>query len=163
MSKTWGKSFPATIFFVGIIALGIAYYVEFFYGLQPCNLCLYQRVPYGVAMALALAMLYKPKMAALIVMTTSVVFFFNAILALYHVGVEQHLWVSVSGCQSQLIEEVNVNVLKELLQQEGQKTCDSVEWSVFGISMAGYNTIISSILSAVCFYEFLKVRRAKIG
>jgi disulfide bond formation protein DsbB len=69
-------------------------------------------------------------------------------IAAFHVGVEQHWWTGTPGCgvpaTSNSIEEMRAQIMAAPVVR-----CDQVAWSLFGISMAGYNILISLVLAAV--------------
>jgi disulfide bond formation protein DsbB len=147
----------ALLFSVG--ALGAAYIAQYGFGLQPCNLCLYQRVPYAVAIVIALAALALPLPASLRIWALTamgVVFLAGAAIAFYHVGVEQHWWVSAVSCGSSIESGLSVEQLRERLLATPPQSCDQVTWSLFGLSMASYNVVYSLGLSAACFAVALR-------
>lgn len=138
-------------------ALAAAYIAEYGFELLPCILCLYQRIPFAANIALGLvaaaAFFYgRRPMGAVIVILAGVVFLGNAALAFYHVGVEQHWWVSAfEACT------FDPNNLRAALDQPAVP-CDEIPWEMFGISMAGYNVImcgVAGVLSIGLGFKFL--------
>ena len=90
---------PAAILAASLTALGSAFAAQYVWGLEPCILCLYQRIPYGLAALLGLAGLFAPPGArAWIGAGAGLVFVIGAGIAAYHVGVEQHWWQSTTSC-----------------------------------------------------------------
>ena len=144
--------------FAGLVPLGVAYYFELAHNLDPCQLCIYQRVPYGLAIILGLLGTVRKSISVWCVLIIGLAFLFNTFLAVYHVGIEQYWWGSSIGCQSGLIERVSVSEFKTLLSNKMPSACDVVQWSVFGISMAGFNILFSFCLSVICFFGFLDLR-----
>jgi disulfide bond formation protein DsbB len=114
-------------------------------GLAPCHLCLLQRWPHAAAIAIGLLILAWPKrglalLAALVVLV-------GAGIALYHVGVEQAWWAGPATCTA---PEPGAQSSGELLDQilaTPVVLCDQVAWSLWGISMAGWNAILSLVLA----------------
>ncbi len=110
-------------------------------GIAPCHLCLLQRWPHGAAIALGLLILAWPRrglalLAALVVLV-------GAGIAVYHVGVEQTWWAGPSSCTA---PEPGAQASGELLDQilaTPVVLCDQIAWSLWGISMAGWNAILS--------------------
>jgi len=155
----------ATIILVmSLGALSAALVAQFGFGLLPCPLCLYQRVPYVAAAAIALVMLLvRPgsKLGAALVGLCALAFFAGASIALFHVGVEQHWWQGLASCTSQGIAGAqSVEDLAALLSKPVKiASCDSVQWSMFGVSMAGYNLLASVALSAFTAGVALKTAR----
>lgn len=135
-------------------ALAAAFIAQYIFDLEPCVLCLYQRVPYVAAAGLAaigifVAMVNRSHLAALI----GLVFLAGAGVAFYHVGVEQHWWQAATACGSGAADlPVNFEAFRQGLGNLGLvKACDEVEWSLFGLSMATYNVAVSAGLAVICF------------
>jgi disulfide bond formation protein DsbB len=124
-------------------ALAAALVAQYFFDLQPCTLCLYQRMPY-VATAF-LAMLAMVRRLPARFMTSllglcAVIYAVNAGIAFFHVGVEQHWWQGLASCSGGKGGAHSVEDLKALLAGPIKiASCDQIAWSLFGISMAGYN------------------------
>ncbi|MEX2644146.1 MAG: disulfide bond formation protein B [Acetobacterales bacterium] len=132
--------------------LAAAYAAQYLGGLQPCVLCLYQRVPFAVVAVLALAALAMPRLLRPLLWLSAAALACGAVIAAYHVGVEQRWWESfLAGCGggatagAQTVEE-----LRAALLETPPVRCDAVAWSLFGISMAGYNVFYSLAVAALC-------------
>ncbi len=134
--------------------LAAALFFQFVLGYQPCVLCLWQRVPYGAVMAFGIVTLLFRQWRGLgdaLLVASGLALLAGAGIAAYHVGVEQHWWAGTSACGAsgrapQTLEELRAQVLAAPVTR-----CDEVAWSLFGISMAGYNVVISLALSAFAF------------
>lgn len=153
------------IFLVSAISLIAALIAQYAFGLEPCILCIYQRWPYGIAMLLAVAglgTLYDErwtKYTAIIVFMCAIVFFTGGLIAFYHVGVEQHWWASaVEGCAANF-ETGSIEQLKAMMDKKPAVPCDQVAWSFLGVSMAGYNLLLSFALAAGCGFSAVYIRR----
>ena len=161
----WSRLVPFAILGASIAALVTAYTAELVFGIEPCVLCLYQRIPYALAGALAVAALLapgtRPKVWAVI--GAGVAFLAGAEIAFYHVGVEQHWWRSVAACAIAPAdpEPETVEELRRLLTEVRPvaRACDVVNWSLFGVSMATYNVAASLALAAGSFWGAEKMRR----
>jgi len=130
------------------LVLATAYAFEYLANLQPCVLCIYQRIPYAVAIGLMLLaiILRKHSQANLILfIAASVVFAVGSAIAIFHIGVEQQLWQGTPECGN-FINTASVEALRKQLLEQPIVRCDEVAWSLFGISMAGYNFLISTSL-----------------
>ena len=130
------------------LVLATAYAFEYLANLQPCVLCIYQRIPYAVAIGLMLLtiILRKHSQANLILfIAVSVVFAVGSAIAIFHIGVEQQLWQGTPECGN-FINTASVEALRKQLLAQPIVRCDEVAWSLFGISMAGYNFLISTSL-----------------
>lgn len=153
---------------ISALALASALTAQYAFGLQPCDLCLFQRAPYTVTIILGLAGLFlavykeRPKAAALAVLLSAFVFAAGAVIAFYHHGVEQHWWVSfLQGCK------VNLDPAALLAQIEAAPAvrCDVIPWAdpVFNLSMAAWNAIMSAGLAAGCFVSSVLIARRANG
>jgi disulfide bond formation protein DsbB len=123
-------------------------------GLAPCVLCMWQRYAHGVTIALAGAALAaarrnpgRPQIAWALVAATGVALLAGAAIAAFHVGVEQHWWQGTAECGSSTGGAGNIEELRARLLNQPIVRCDEIAWSLFGISMAGYNFIASLVLA----------------
>lgn len=129
------------------IVLGSALLSQYVGGLQPCRLCHYQRLPYVITIGLAAlalgTILRRPGLGATrgVLALCFLAFVVGAGIAVYHVGVEQHWWAS--SCSSIDFSKGSVEELTKRLQAAPMVRCDEVAWSMFGVSMAGYNVLVS--------------------
>ncbi len=158
---------PFAVFAVSVFALGNAYTAQYVFDLEPCILCLYQRVPYAVAGVLGVAAFLLPsdktEWKARAVAVSGVVFLIGAGIAFYHVGVEQHWWASAAACgaPSGGGEPQTVDQLRQMLMQaKPVKACDEIDWTLFGLSMATYNIAFSLALALGSFWGAGQIRRA---
>ena len=154
---------PFGIFAASAAALANAYTAEYVFGLEPCILCLYQRIPYAIAGVVGAAALFMPSLRAPVVAVAGVVFLSGAVLAFYHVGVEQHWWVSAAACAGGGGDgPATVDDLRQLLMQaKPVKACDQVDWTLFGLSMATYNVALSLALATASLWAADQLRRPK--
>ncbi|PJB72630.1 MAG: disulfide bond formation protein B [Alphaproteobacteria bacterium CG_4_9_14_3_um_filter_47_13] len=160
------------IFLISAVSLMTALIAQFIYNLEPCTLCLYQRVPYVITLLLGLigmVTLYKhewTRFSALFVLVAGIMFLSGGIIAFYHSGVEQHWWKSfLQGCAIDFDTGKSVNDLMALFESKPAVRCDEIPWAdpFFGISMAGYNAILSFILAITCALSALCIIRKKNG
>jgi disulfide bond formation protein DsbB len=147
-SLDWSRLVPLGVLAASAGALATAYVAEYVFKLDPCVLCLYQRVPYWTAIGLGLLALAVPggSWRGLAVALAGLAFLIGAGIAVHHVGVERHWWTSAAACGGTLPAEMTVEQLRAQLAKP-PKPCDAVEWSLFGISMAGYNAVVSALLA----------------
>ena len=147
--------YPSLALAASAAILGGAYAFQYIGGLEPCSLCLYQRVPYWVAIGLGLAALVlarRRRLPGLVMGAIAVVFLVGAGLALYHVGVEQHLIAGPQACSAAPGEATTIEELRAQLLARPVVRCDQVPWSLFGVSLAGYNAILSLALAAAALW-----------
>lgn len=160
-SLNWPRLVPLAIMAASVGALGTAYVAEYAFGLEPCPLCLYQRVPYGVTLALGLAALVVPwgAIRAAAVALAGAAFLIGAAIAVHHVGVERHWWASVAACGGALPPDMTVAELRAALAGPPAKPCDAVDWTLFGVSMAGYNAVVSIFLAGAALAGAWRIRK----
>ena len=130
--------------------LGGAFYFQHVEGLQPCPLCVAQRWAHGASLVLGLMAFAagRGRLAVWLLAATGLAFLAGAGIAGYHVGVEQH-WIDSAFCGSPDLLADTVEELKALLWETEVVRCDEIPWSLLGISMAGYNFIISLALAVL--------------
>src|SRR5262245_56319742 len=151
---------------VGVISLGAALGSQYFWAnLQPCPLCIYQRYPYGVVIALGvlLALLHRQRrLAVLIAALGAIALFVDAGIAAFHVGVEEHWWEGLKACESTIDPtKMTVEELAEALKQAPNVPCDKKAWTLFGISMAGYNFLYALITGIITSMLAVRLLRSK--
>ena len=83
------KNLFTVIFLISFIALVSAYFIEHILGHQPCNLCLYERIPYFLAILIVLINYKYNKLEKYIILSLAIIFLIATILSLYHLGIEQ--------------------------------------------------------------------------
>jgi disulfide bond formation protein DsbB len=130
-------------------------------GLAPCQLCLYQRWPYGAVIALALIVILAGDRASSpwALALCGVLLLIDAGLAFYHVGVEQHWFAGPSTCSGAAAGGDSVEALKAQILGQKPVRCDEVAWALFGISLAGWNCIAALLLASFSFLAFARLRR----
>ena len=159
----WHRYVPVALLLIAVTALGSAYTAEFAYSLEPCVLCIYQRIPFAVIGFLGvLAYLFKSRRTIMVLTALAgIVLLIGAGLASYHVGVEQHWWASVTSCgDSAPNHALSMNEFQALLQQKPEKACGEVDWAIFGISMASYNAVFSGVLGLGGLWAAIRMRAA---
>ncbi|MBM3490929.1 MAG: disulfide bond formation protein B [Alphaproteobacteria bacterium] len=128
-------------------ALGFALVSQYAFGLPPCVLCLYQRVPYLAALVLGLAAFAWAPGRPYLLALAGLALLGNTGIALFHVGVEQHWWQGLSGC-SGAAGATSFEEMRRLIQQAPIVRCDEVAWSFLGLSMAGWNVPATLVLGS---------------
>jgi disulfide bond formation protein DsbB len=144
------RSFPVFVLLASAAVLGAVFAAQYWGGLMPCELCLAERWPWGAALVIALvaAILGNrpalPWTAALL----AVVFAVGSALAFYHVGVEQHWFAGPSACTAPAGTADTVAALEAQLLHQQPVRCDQPAWSLFGVSLAGWNLVASLVMLA---------------
>ncbi len=135
----------------GIIASALA--SELIGGLVPCDLCLKQRIAYYLALVLlGVAYFYAPHAPLAtrgLLHTVGIIFLGNAGLGIYHAGIEYGLWLGPATCGATHAISASPEALMEALKSQSIVSCDAPAWTLFGISLAGYNAMASGAL-AIC-------------
>ena len=134
------------IFFVSLIAIVSAFFIEYALGHQPCNLCLIQRIPYGLSIILILMNYFMRKNEEFIILLLILIFSFSFIISFYHFGIEQGFFKESSICGLKNLS--NIISKEELLEQLQVITvsCKDVTFRIFGFSLTTFNIILSLIL-----------------
>ncbi|MBF0354492.1 MAG: disulfide bond formation protein B [Alphaproteobacteria bacterium] len=146
---------PALVFALCVGALAGALFSQYVLGFAPCILCLWQRVPYVLALALgAYALGPWNSMASrrLALALAGLVFLVGAGIALYHSGVEARWWTGTDGCTANLSEATSVEELRSRLMAAPIVRCDEVPFRILGLSMAGWNALLSPLFALLAFY-----------
>ena len=139
------------------VILVTVYYLEYFLNLKPCILCIYQRVPYFFAIVLGILFLLTKNYNTrkILYYLYFITFLTGLLLATYHFGIEKNLWIAFTGCEINSSLENNYNLKEYLLKKEFTE-CSETNFTLFGLSLAGYNIIISLFL---LIFSFLKIRK----
>ena len=135
------------IFLISFIALVSAYFIEYILGHQPCNLCVYERIPYFLAILIVLINYKYNKLEKYLILSLAIIFLISTILSLYHLGIEQGFIQESLLCD--LEKGANIFDKDEILKQLQQKSisCKDVTFKLFGLSLTNYNIIISLLLT----------------
>lgn len=142
------KRLPAAVAGVSAAVLATANVFEHVFSYVPCQLCLYQRLPWwialGIACLAALIVKVRPTLALLISATALIAVAVGAGIAFFHAGVEYQFWEGPSGCAgtASLSGELS-QAMSRVSEGPTGPSCDEAAWTLFGISMAGYNFLIS--------------------
>ena len=134
------------IFLISLISIISAFFIEYVLGHQPCNLCLIQRIPYGLSIILIILYYFLNKGQQFIILLLTLIFFFSFMISFYHFGIEQGFFEESSVCAMK--NSSNIISKEELLKQLQEKTinCKDVTFRIFGFSLTTFNVIISLIL-----------------
>ncbi len=153
------KNLFLAIFLISFIALMSAYFIEYVLGYQPCNLCLYERIPYFLAILILLANFKYKKLEKYFILFLIIIFFTATLLSLYHLGIEQGLIEESLLCN--LEKDKNITDKDEILKQLQQKniSCKDVAFKIFGLSLTSFNIIISLILTISLTKVYLKYEK----
>ncbi len=165
LEKPW--LLPALLVAVGLGALALALMAQYWGGLQPCVLCVYQRYAHGAAGGaglIALALAAQPAARQLSTGLGGLALLAGAGIAAFHVGVEQHWWRGTDGCHSPGFDsDLTIDELREAMLGTSFVPCDEIPWELFGISMAGYNLLFSLALGVAVLWTLVRLRAGQAG
>ena len=135
------------IFFVSIIALVSAFFIEYILGHQPCNLCVLERIPYFLAIVIVLFNFKFIQFEKIFILLLTIIFLASTILSLYHLGIEQGFIEESLVCD--LKSGSNLLSKEEILKQFQEKSvsCKDVTFKIFGLSLTSYNILISLLIT----------------
>ena len=156
------NTYLKAIFFISLASLISAYFIEYILGHQPCNLCIIQRIPYGLSIIIIVLNYFLAKNERFIILLLILVFSFSFLISLYHFGIEQGFFEESSVCAMK--NSSNIISKEELLKQLQVKTinCKDVTFRIFGFSLTTFNIIISLILIILLtkiFNQYEKFKR----
>ena len=134
------------IFLFSFIALISAFFIEHALGHQPCNLCLIERIPYGLSIIIIMVAFLTKKNRKFLVLLLILTFIFSFAISFYHYGIEQGFFQESSICG---LKNFTESITKEdLLKQLSEKktSCKDVTFRIFGLSLTSINIVISLLL-----------------
>ena len=155
------KAYLKIIFLFSLIALVSAYFIEYVLGHQPCNLCLIERIPYGLSLILISLILYLKKSEKFLTLLLILTFIFSFAISFYHLGIEQGIFQESAVCG---VKDFSENITKEeLLNQFNEKTvsCKDVTFRVFGLSLTTINIVISLLFIITLFKNYTEYEKNK--
>ena len=134
-----------------ILSLSFALFIEYVLNYKPCQLCLYQRIPYLLILVFSFVGFFFPK--NLYWLYTIMIFFISStIISGYHSGIEFGLLNESSSCASNSIESLDKTKLLESLSNS-MPNCKDIEFKLFGLSLATINFLISFALSFLIYFK----------
>ena len=147
------RLFASAVLVVSVAVLGTVLASQYWGGLFPCELCLLERWPWWTALAIAAIFWLVDSKVSLIAaaLILSVVFLVSAGIAFYHVGVELHWFQGPIACTATPgAGATTIDELRRQLLSAQPVMCDQVQWSLFGISLAGWNFLVSLAMAGFC-------------
>ena len=155
------ETYLKLIFTISVVSIISAYFIEYVLGYQPCNLCLIERIPYGLSIALIVINNVLKKQEKVIFLFLTLIFIFSFIISFYHFGIEEGFFKESAICEVRNIGEIISK--EELLKQLSEKTisCKDVTFRIFGFSLTAINMILSLfllIMSTKIFIDYEKFK-----
>jgi disulfide bond formation protein DsbB len=152
------RSFAGFVVLVSGGVLGAALLSEYWGGLAPCELCLMERWPWEAALVAGLVgiLIGGGDKLRWLALGLAVLFAAGAALAFYHVGVEQHWFAGPAACTAGNTGAGSIVELRRQILGHQAILCDQVQWSLFGISLAGWNLAASLLMVGSCLAAFIQ-------
>ena len=128
-----------------VALLGGAYAFQYLGGLYPCEMCWWQRYPHMAAIVLAALAFTGPadsRRSRALTLLAALAIAVSGAIAVYHAGVELKIFEGFTTCTTTAKAATTQDLLKQLMKVPLIR-CDQVQWSLFGVSLAGWNAIFS--------------------
>lgn len=138
-----------------VLLLGGAYVSQYGFGLYPCEMCWWQRYAHFVALVPALAAWLRPEARWLVALAGLAIAVSAAIGAL-HAGVEYHWWEGLTRCTS--TASAGGDPLDAIMNAPIIR-CDAPQWTLAGVSLAGWNFLFSAAAALAIFLLLAKSRK----
>ena len=155
------NTFLKIIFIISLISIFSAFFIEYVLGHQPCNLCLIQRLPYGLSIILLTLNYFSRKNEQFIIILLILIFSFSFIVSFYHYGIEQGFFQESTICG--LKNAADIISKEEVLKQLQSKiiSCKDVTFRIFGFSLTTLNIVISLIITFLLIKIFKDYEKFK--
>ena len=132
---------------VPLALLGGALVAQYGFGLYPCEMCWWQRYAHMAALALAVLAFLRPPGRAFVALAAAAIAI-SAAIGFFHAGVEYHWWQGFTECTSYAAKGGDP---LEAIMNAPLIRCDVAQWTLFGISLAGFNFLLSGAGAAAIF------------
>ena len=150
-----------TILSFSIFALIAAYYIQYILGHEPCNLCLFERIPYILATIITTFAFITNKFEKTILALLGIIFIFSTILSFYHFGIEEGFFKESLVCD---LNNETINLSKEDLLKKLKETtvsCKEVTFKIFGFSLSTLNIMVSFVFSFLILKNIINYKNKK--
>ena len=161
MNNLKNEFYLRLILIISLVAIISAYFIEYVLGHQPCNLCLIERIPYGLSIILISLNYFFKKNKKFIILLLILIFFFSFAISAYHLGIEQGLFEESAICSLKNTTGIisKEEILKQL--QETAVSCKDVTFRIFGLSLTSINILLSLILIALLIKIYILYEKYK--
>jgi disulfide bond formation protein DsbB len=154
----------AAIAVLGVLTMAGFFYFQYVLGYPPCPLCLEQRyafyisVPLAAMILLGLSVGSSRKVLMLALFAIAAAMLWNAGLGVYHSGVEWHWWPGPQDCSGAVPNFNSGGSLVDLINRTRVVRCDEAAWRFLGLSLAGYNVLVSLAIAAIAIWGAFGVK-----
>ena len=159
------RNWTLLLFIISLISISSALIAEYFFNLQPCELCLKQRHPYYlILVSLVFIFIIKNLNKIVFYLLIQLSAVYGLFYSIWHVGVENKILKGPSGCSVMLKNSESASDLKAQILSKQVISCDEVIWSFFGISAASINTLVLLvifILNAIYLFRYYGFKKEK--
>jgi len=159
------RNWTLLLFIISLISISSALIAEYFFNLQPCELCLKQRHPYYlILVCLVFIFIIKNLNKIVFYLLIQLSAVYGLFYSIWHVGVENKILKGPSGCSVMLKNSESASDLKAQILSKQVISCDEVIWSFFGISAASINTLVLLvifILNAIYLFKNYGTKKEK--
>jgi disulfide bond formation protein DsbB len=137
---------------MSFFALAAALIGQLVYGLAPCQMCIYQRIPFITVIIFGVVGLFAQKAVKPLLGFSALAFLMNTGLAVYHSGIERGWWSETEGCAAHF--DFSDPTLMEKIMTAQASNCTEIPWQdpFFGLSMANLNVFLCAALFMLCIY-----------
>ncbi len=149
------------IFLISLFSIISAYFIEYILGHQPCNLCLIERISYGLSIILIIFNFFIIKNKYFVILLLILIFSFSFIISFYHFGIEQGFFEESRFCG--INSTADIISKEELLKQLQKKpvNCKDVTFKIFGFSLTAINMLLSLTITIVLSKIFINYEKFK--
>tara|TARA_B100000900_G_scaffold354697_1_gene323547 strand:- start:33 stop:518 length:486 start_codon:yes stop_codon:yes gene_type:complete len=154
MTKLKIENYLQLLLISNILILGSVLIIEYVFGYKPCNLCLIERIPYGLSIIILIVNYNFKRNQIFYSVLLVLVFSFSIIISIYHFGIEQGFIDESTLCVS---ENLNLLTKEEVLEslKELNVSCKNVAFKILGLSLTTYNIIISILMLLISLKIYL--------
>ena len=155
---------PLFLTLAAFLSLLSGFVAEHFFKLRPCSLCLFQQYVFMAICLIGCAAILLPFLRGhtkKISLFLAILYVINAGIAFYQVAVEHHWVEPPTQCQNKKLSGNSIEEMREQLLNTETVRCDHVQWSLFGISMAGYNALYCLFLGIIAFYFLRRQKKER--
>ncbi|MGH6616245.1 disulfide bond formation protein B [Sphingomonas sp.] len=161
MARTRFQLAHELAFFLPVALMAGALLSQYWGGLFPCEMCHWQRWPHYTAIGLAgFAFFLPPPARRLLVVLAALAIATSGAIGVFHAGVEYHWWNGITACASNITGSGGTpqDMLARIMGAPIIR-CDVAQWSLFGISLAGFNALFSLGGAATILWLMVQDRR----
>jgi len=143
---------------IPFLLLSGAYISQYGFGLFPCEMCLWQRYPHFVALGFGISALFLTQFSKALTLLSAFSLLISGSIGAFHAGVEYGWWKGITACAVTVKGDGD---FLEAIMKAPLIRCDVAPWELFGISLAGYNFIFSTLAAIVIIMLIFKPQKSK--